>query len=84
MVEPINIGSDIKVTFLWNPERQKVCMKTCPGEKLYLVVGYGSRDDGVMGKSREEGTRMEEKWCFLNSRVYFPCDTGFQRTGHTL
>lgn len=56
-------------------------METCPGEKLFLVVGYSSRDDGVMGKGREEGTRMEEKEWFLNPRVYFPCDTAFQRTG---
>ena len=41
-----------------------------PRGVLYLVVGYGSRDDGVMGKSRAEGTRMEEKGCFLDSSVF--------------
>ena len=54
-------------------------MKICPGETL--EVGHGSMDNGIMGENRKEGTKVEERGYFINLRVYFPCETIFQRTG---
>lgn len=45
--------------FLWSTEREKACMQIYPEETP--VVGRGSMDGGVMGESREEAIKVEER-----------------------
>lgn len=78
MVEPINIGPDIKVTFLMESRETKSLHENMPRGETLSSGGLRQQRWWVMGKSREEGTRMEKKWCFQTQEYISPVTQVFR------